>query len=81
VVVLAYVPAVLDSVLLYHRVQVSLMGKGEEVRDEGATKNRRTTVRHAATAQLTGCGQFLTNDARVPALPGLVIGQRSELEP
>jgi predicted nucleic acid-binding protein len=34
---------------------------------------------HAATAQLTGCGQFLTNDARVPALPGLAIRLLSEL--
>lgn len=34
---------------------------------------------HAATAQLSGCSQFLTNDARVPALPGLVIRRLSEL--
>jgi predicted nucleic acid-binding protein len=34
---------------------------------------------HAATAQFTGCDQFLTNDARVPALPGLVIRRLSDL--
>lgn len=34
---------------------------------------------HVATAQLTGCDQFLTNDARVPALPGLVIRRLSDL--
>lgn len=34
---------------------------------------------HAATAQLTGCDQFLTNDARIPALPGLVIRRLSDL--
>ncbi|HEX5647226.1 MAG TPA: PIN domain-containing protein [Nitrospira sp.] len=34
---------------------------------------------HAATAQLTGCDQFLTNDARVPALPGLAIRRLSDL--
>lgn len=28
---------------------------------------------HAATAQLTGCKQFLTNDARFTHLPGLTI--------
>ena len=36
---------------------------------------------HAATAQFTGCDQFLTNDARVPSIPGLAIRQLSELEP
>ena len=35
---------------------------------------------HGATAQLTGCDQFLTNDARVPALPGgIAIRRLSEL--
>jgi predicted nucleic acid-binding protein len=34
---------------------------------------------HAATAQLMGCEQFLTNDARVTSLPGLAILQLSEL--
>jgi predicted nucleic acid-binding protein len=34
---------------------------------------------HLATAQLTGCGEFLTNDAHFPTLPGLVIRQLSEL--
>ncbi len=34
---------------------------------------------HAATAQLTGCDQFLTNDARLTSLPGLAIRQLSEL--
>ncbi|CUS34801.1 Ribonuclease VapC (fragment) [Candidatus Nitrospira nitrosa] len=34
---------------------------------------------HAATAQQTSCDQFLTNDARIPALPGLVILRLSDL--
>jgi len=34
---------------------------------------------HAATAQFTGCDQFLTNDTHVPALPVLVIRRLSEL--
>jgi predicted nucleic acid-binding protein len=34
---------------------------------------------HAATAQLTGCDQFLTNDARLTSLPGLAIRRLSEL--
>ncbi len=34
---------------------------------------------HVATAQLTGCAYFLTNDARVPTLPGLTIRQLSDL--
>ena len=35
---------------------------------------------HVATAQLTGCDQFLTNDARIPALPGgLAIRRLSDL--
>jgi predicted nucleic acid-binding protein len=34
---------------------------------------------HAATAQLTGCAQFLTNDARFSSLPGLAIRQLSGL--
>jgi predicted nucleic acid-binding protein len=34
---------------------------------------------HAATAQPTGCDQFLTNDTRIPALTGLEIRRLSEL--
>jgi predicted nucleic acid-binding protein len=34
---------------------------------------------HAATAQLTSCDQFLTNDARLTSLRGLAIRQLSEL--
>jgi predicted nucleic acid-binding protein len=34
---------------------------------------------HVATAQLTGCDQFLTNDTRVPTLTGLKIRRLSEL--
>lgn len=34
---------------------------------------------HAATAQLTGCDQFLTNDARFSSFPGLAIRQLSDL--
>ena len=34
---------------------------------------------HAATAQLTGCAQFLTNDTRIPALSGLTILPLSQL--
>jgi predicted nucleic acid-binding protein len=34
---------------------------------------------HVATAQFTGCNQFLTNDTRVPTIPGLAILQLSEL--
>ena len=34
---------------------------------------------HAATAQFTGCDQFLTNDAHVSAIPGLAIRRLSEL--
>ncbi len=34
---------------------------------------------HAATAQLTGCEQFLTNDARFTHLPGLTIVPLSNL--
>jgi predicted nucleic acid-binding protein len=34
---------------------------------------------HAATAQLTSCDQFLTNDARLTSFRGLAIRQLSEL--
>ena len=34
---------------------------------------------HAATAQLTGCTQFLTNDTHIKALPGLIILSLTEL--
>lgn len=34
---------------------------------------------HVATAQLTDCAHFLTNDAHIPAFPGLAIRQLSEL--
>ena len=34
---------------------------------------------HVATAQLTACTYFLTNDSRIPSLPDLVIRQLSEL--
>lgn len=34
---------------------------------------------HAATTQLTGCAQFLTNDTRIPALSGLTILPLSQL--
>jgi predicted nucleic acid-binding protein len=34
---------------------------------------------HAATAQLTGCQQFLTNDSRFKTLPGLTVILLSQL--
>lgn len=34
---------------------------------------------HVATAQLSTCSTFLTNDARIPSVPGLTIRQLSEL--
>lgn len=33
---------------------------------------------HVATAQLTGCAHFLTNDTRIPSLPGLTVRQLSD---
>ncbi len=34
---------------------------------------------HVATAQLSGCAQFLTNDTRIPSLRGLAIRPLSDL--
>jgi predicted nucleic acid-binding protein len=34
---------------------------------------------HAATARLTGCAQFLTNDAHVKTVPGLTILSLAQL--
>jgi len=36
---------------------------------------------HVATAQLTGCEQFLTNDTHVPTLRGFTVRLLSELSP
>jgi len=34
---------------------------------------------HVATAQLSACSTFLTNDARIPSVPGLTFQQLSQL--
>ena len=34
---------------------------------------------HAATAQITGCSYFLTNDTRVKIIPGLAILSLTQL--
>lgn len=69
----------LQSTTSLHVVPVS-----REVLIAAAQLRADTTLKlpdaiHVATAQLTGCVCFLTNDTRIPTLTGLTVRQLSDL--